>query len=74
MGLFHPLREQIEMLVIPRKKNEGIMIGDHIEVTILEVHGDTVRLGVTCPKEIPFHRGEVFEAIRQAEQEVERPH
>ena len=61
------------MLVIPRKESEGIMIGDHIAVTVLEVRGDTVRLGIECPREVPFHRGEVFEAIRHAEQEADHP-
>lgn len=60
------------MLIIPREKNEGLMIGDHIAITVLDVRGDTVRLGIECPKEIPFHRGEIFEALRRAEQEADR--
>jgi len=61
------------MLVIPRKENEGIMIGDKIMVKVLAGHGDVVRLGIECPQEIPFHRGEVFEAIRRAEQKADEP-
>lgn len=53
------------MLVLSRKKNETIVIGDHepITITIVEVRGDKVRLGIVAPKEIPVHRQEVFDAI-----------
>jgi len=61
------------MLVIPRKKGEGIVIGDEIIVTVVEIREDKVRLGVDCPKEVPFHRGEVWEAIRRAEEGAEDP-
>lgn len=53
------------MLVIPRKKNESIVIGDSIVVTVIEIRGDKVRLGITAPKEVPMHSREVWEAIRR---------
>ena len=54
------------MLVLSRRKNESIMIGEDIVVTIVEVYGDKVRLGVDAPREVPVHRREIFEAIRQS--------
>jgi len=51
------------MLVLSRKKNESIVINNDITVTVVEIRGDKVRLGVVAPKEVPVHRQEVFEAI-----------
>ncbi len=53
------------MLVLSRQKDESIMIGDNVEITIVDVRGDKVRLGITAPKEIPVHRREVFDAIQR---------
>ncbi len=53
------------MLVVSRKRNERLMIGAQIVVTVVEVRGDKVRLGVDAPKEVPVHREEVYEAIRR---------
>lgn len=53
------------MLVLSRKKTESIMIGDHIEVKILAVEGDQVKLGIVAPKSVKVHRSEVFEAIQE---------
>ncbi|MGA2065410.1 MAG: carbon storage regulator CsrA [Thermoguttaceae bacterium] len=55
------------MLIIPRKKNEGIVIGDEITVTVIEIRGDKVRLGVECPKEMSVHAREVYDAIHRHE-------
>lgn len=52
------------MLVLSRKINDGIVIGDNIVVTIVDIRGDKVRLGIQAPAEVPVHRREVFEAIR----------
>ena len=52
------------MLVLSRKKNESIIIDDHITITVVEIRGDKVRLGIEAPKEISVHRREVFEAIQ----------
>ncbi len=53
------------MLVLSRMKDESIMVGDNVEITIVDVRGDKVRLGITAPKEIPVHRMEVYEAIQR---------
>ncbi len=55
------------MLVLSRKKNESIVIDDNIIITVVEVRGDKVRLGIEAPREIPIHRSEVHAAI-QSEQ------
>jgi len=51
------------MLVLSRKKNESIIIDENIVITIVEIRGDKVRLGIEAPKEIPVHRSEVHAAI-----------
>lgn len=53
------------MLVLSRQKDESIIIGDDVEITIVDVRGDKVRLGITAPKEITVHRKEVYEAIQR---------
>ena len=53
------------MLVLSRQRDETIMIGDDIEVTVVDIRGDKVRLGITAPKEITVHRKEVYDAIRR---------
>jgi len=53
------------MLVLSRQKDESIIIGDNVEITIVDVRGDKVRLGITAPKEISVHRREVYEAIQR---------
>jgi len=56
------------MLVLSRKKDEKIIIGDSITVMVIEIRGDKVRLGIDAPKEVSVHRQEVYEAIqREAE-------
>jgi len=54
------------MLVLSRKKNESIVINNDITVVVVEIRGDKVRLGVEAPKEVPVHRREVYEAIKNA--------
>jgi len=51
------------MLVLSRKKNESIVINNDITVTVVEIRGDKVRLGIVAPKEVPVHRQEVYDAI-----------
>ncbi|MER2008808.1 carbon storage regulator CsrA [Solibacillus sp. FSL K6-1781] len=58
------------MLVLTRKKGETIMIGDQIEVKIISVDGDQVKLGIVAPKSVKVHRSEVFEAIQQQNKEA----
>lgn len=61
------------MLVLSRQKNESIMIGDDIKITIADVKGDKVRLGITAPKNIAVHRREVYEAIEREKAEKDNP-
>ena len=61
------------MLVLSRKHNESIVINDQIVVTIVEIRGDKVRLGIEAPKEVPVHRQEVYDAIKKAEHQESRP-
>lgn len=51
------------MLVLSRKKNESIIINDNITITVIEIRGDKVRLGIEAPKDVSVHRREVYEAI-----------
>ena len=60
------------MLVLSRRKDESIMIGDDVEVTIVDIRGVKVRLGITAPKAIPVHRKEVYEAIQREKSEKKR--
>ena len=53
------------MLVLSRQRDESIMIGDDVEITIVDVRGDKVRLGITAPKQIPVHRREIYDAIQR---------
>jgi carbon storage regulator len=53
------------MLVLSRQRDESIIIGDNIVITIVDIRGDKVRLGIQAPKEIPVHRQEVYEAIKR---------
>ncbi len=58
------------MLVLSRKKGESIMIGDHVEVKIISVDGDQVKLGIVAPKSVKVHRSEIFEAIQEQNKEA----
>jgi carbon storage regulator len=53
------------MLVLARKKGESIMIGDNIEVRIIDITGDSVRIGVNAPKNITIHRDEIYKEIQE---------
>jgi carbon storage regulator len=53
------------MLVLSRQRDESIVIGDKIVVTIVDIRGDKVRLGIEAPNEVPVHRQEVYEAIQR---------
>ena len=53
------------MLVLSRQRDESIMIGDDVEIIIVDVRGDKVRLGITAPKDIPVHRREIYDAIKK---------
>lgn len=53
------------MLVLSRQRDQSIIIGDNVVITIVDVRGDKVKLGIEAPKEIPVHRQEVYEAIQR---------
>ena len=57
------------MLVLSRKKSESIVINDDVVITVIEVRGDKVRLGIKAPREIPVHRKEVLDAILRESQD-----
>ena len=61
--------KEVEMLVLSRKKDEQIVINENIVITIVDIRGDKVRLGVEAPKEVPVHRREVYDAIKRYEPE-----
>ena len=60
------------MLVLSRQKDESIVIGDDVEIPIVDVRGDKVRLGITAPKNISVHRREVYDAIQREKKEQQQ--
>ncbi len=59
-----------KMLALSRKKKEAIVINNNIEITILEVKGDQVKIGINAPKEVPIYRKEVYLQIQEANSEA----
>lgn len=55
------------MLILTRKINEKVLIGDDIEVTVLNVRGNQVKLGIKAPKEISVHREEIYQRLNSSE-------
>lgn len=60
------------MLVLSRQRDETIMIGDEIEITVVDIRGDKIRLGIEAPSAIAVHRKEVYEAIRRENEQAAR--
>ncbi len=60
------------MLVLSRQRDESIIIGDNIVVTLVDIRGDKVRLGIDCPSEMPVHRRKVFDAIQRENMQSSR--
>lgn len=60
------------MLVLSRQRDETIMIGDEIEITVVDIRGDKVRLGINAPRLVQVHRKEVYEAIKRENAEASR--
>lgn len=58
------------MLVLSRQRDETIMIGDEIEITVVDIRGDKVRLGINAPARIAVHRKEVYDAIRKENEQA----
>ncbi|MDH4261994.1 MAG: carbon storage regulator CsrA [Spirochaetia bacterium] len=58
------------MLVLSRKTNESIIIGENIEILIVEIKGDQVKLGINAPKDVTLYRGEIYDAIQKENKEA----
>ncbi|CDD46293.1 carbon storage regulator homolog [Firmicutes bacterium CAG:534] len=58
------------MLALSRKKNEALVINNNIEITVLEIKGEQVKLGISAPKDVPIYRKEVYVQIQEANQEA----
>lgn len=63
------MRKELKMLVLSRQRDESIMIGDDVEIIIIDVRGDKVRLGIKAPKNIPVHRREIYDAIQREKEQ-----
>jgi carbon storage regulator len=61
------------MLVLSRHRDESIMIGDDVIITIVDIRGDKVRIGIEAPNDVPVHRKEVYEAIKREERKKNPP-
>ena len=62
------------MLVLSRQRDETIMIGDDVEITVVDIRGDKVRLGITAPRKIQVHRKEVYDAIKRENERAAKLH
>ena len=60
------------MLALSRKKNESIVIDNNIEITVLDIKGDQIKLGITAPKSVPVYRKEVYVQIKDANKAASR--
>lgn len=58
------------MLALSRKKNEALVINNNVEITVLEIKGEQVKLGISAPKEVPIYRKEVYVQIQNANEEA----
>lgn len=58
------------MLALSRKKNEALIVNNNIEITILEIKGEQVKLGISAPREVPVYRKEVYVQIQEANKEA----
>ena len=58
-------QKELMMLVLTRKKGEGIVIGDSIVLTVVEIRGDKIRLGIEAPKNVSIHRQEIYATIQE---------
>jgi len=63
-------RKESRMLVLSRQRDETIMIGDDVQITVVDIRGDKVRLGITAPRHIQVHRKEVYDAIKRENEQA----
>lgn len=64
-------RKQVnDMLALSRKKNEALIVNNNIEITVLEIKGEQVKLGISAPREVPVYRKEVYAQIQEANKEA----
>ena len=61
------------MLILTRRKGETLMIGDNIDVTVLDIRGRQVRLGINAPKDVSVHREEIYQRIQKETQDPDKP-
>jgi carbon storage regulator len=64
----HSTKGECEMIVLSRKKNEKLVIGDNVVITVVDIRGDRVRLGIDAPRDIPLARKEVYDALKAQEE------
>jgi carbon storage regulator len=57
-------KDILDMLVLSRKRDQQIMVGDEVVITVVDVRGDKVRLGIEAPAHVPVHRQEIYDAIK----------
>jgi carbon storage regulator len=69
---FFRIEGEGDMLVLSRHRDEAIMIGDEIVVTVVDIRGDKVRLGIDAPSDIPVHRQEVYDAIQRENRKADQ--
>jgi len=67
--LWNKYKRSVEMLVLSRRKEESIIIGDDVKITIVDIRGNKVRLGITAPREISVHREEIWMTIQKEKEE-----
>ena len=70
MSCYRAERQVNDMLALSRKKGEALVINNNVEVTILEVKGDQVKIGISAPKEVPIYRKEVYLQIQDSNKEA----
>ena len=58
------------MLALSRKKNEALVVNNNVEITILDIKGDQVKIGITAPKEVPVYRKEVYLQIQESNKDA----
>jgi carbon storage regulator len=68
----HLKGKENRMLLLSRHKSESIMVGNDVEIFVIDIHGGRVRLGIKAPKDIPVHRREIFDAIERSRKNNER--